>query len=1523
MKIINLLKSTFSSSKFRARSFKCLYATLLGMTVATFCLPVMAQNLLTNGDFETPVQARFGNNIGASIAPWVTTGTSLPNVVKVDGPGPISYGTSGPAADNTNPTGIGQYLDITDGSNSFYQVFTVPTCPSEAPNTLRSYKLTGYFSTRDNRQGIASIHINSGTGIGGALVAGSTASVTLLANTTLTGWTAISSIVSLAAGSTFSFVVDMDNFVNADDLSLVLLDSPCKTEIEVLKSTVATAGGPFTFTSTNVSTGSFAAVTTTGTPPTAAASAGSVLLNTGSAGALTTVTEAASAGYALTSINCTGLGLGGTATYTINASGAGGKVDLDAAAVKDRLPGTKITCTFVNTKLPTITVIKTVSESPLVVGKLNQNYTITIKVANSPTAAIINIADILPAGITTSGVITATGGTLSGCPGAGAAGLTGCQIAAGAAIGDIVITVPISVAAAAVAAGPITNTATVSGGGDVLCTGTAPACTGTVTTPVISQKIDTVKAVGVPKQIGPKVFEIDYKVVVGNVGASSPTVYNVQANDNLKATFQTATTITVSGYTVASNSGSATCTAAASYLGTAASSAMLAGTDDLSGGQSCLISFKVTVDYGAAAVPSAAQNNTVYASGMGDNGAANSGAAVSDAGVFTAPTGATTTDISVTAAATTGAPGTTPTAPGLPATAGADAPAGTPTPVSLAAQKIDTVKAAGVPLQTAPGTFEIPYNVVVGNLGAATVYNVQANDNLAATYPAPATFSIKAGSYGVTATGGTCAANAGFNGSTDTKLLAGTDDFATGQSCAIRFTVVVVYGTNLVPATTYNSALASGLGADSATPNPGYTGITQDPTTGLVTGGTPPTGATTTDISATGSPPPAGSPPGTLATPPTLTAGTAPGTPTPVSLAAQKIDTVKAAGVPKQVGPKVFEINYSVVVANVCKSAPLTCATTPAIYNVQANDNLANTFPTAQSIVVSNYAVANGANGALCTAATPAFTGTATASAMLSGTNTLAGGQTCIITFKATVDFGANAIPTISQNNMVYASGTGAATVVNAGYAYAADGRPIPPANAATTDASSTAPPTVGAPGTLPATPLPPTVAGSDSEAGIPTPVVLAIEEDGELLIQKSTPSKEASAGEIVPYTVNITNTSSSAVKSSVTDAPPVGFEYVAGSAKLRGASIANPTNVNGTLVFDIGTLPAKSSVTLTYQMKLGDAVEAGNATNCVSANGVSTLTSGAKESGKSCASVIIKTGLFLEKRANVSKAELGDSVEYSLRVKSVGGTTKNVTINDNLPLGFKLIPGTVKIVRGGVLASAQDPLGAPGPALTFNVGTVSNKEIVEIRYRLRVGIGADLGDGINKAQAKAPFATSSLIATSKVIVTRGVFTRDACIVGKVFIDCNQNKVQDKCEAGSKDACEPGIPGVRLFMEDGTNITTDENGQYSICGVRATSHVMLVDMTTMPIGSRMGLTSNENLGSGTSLLLNIKAGELHRADFIESSCFPKILDQVEQRRQNSAGVVNVPLVQKGGDKPGIVFDAKEQELLAPALRGVK
>jgi Domain of unknown function DUF11 len=141
----------------------------------------------------------------------------------------------------------------------------------------------------------------------------------------------------------------------------------------------------------------------------------------------------------------------------------------------------------VNPVPPKLTITKTASQAPLVVGQTGQFYTINIAVANNVTTAAITLADVLPTGIATSGNITATGGILSGCPGAGATSLAGCSIASGAAVGNIVIIVPVTVSLSAID-GSI-NSVTATGGGDPLCTGVAPACTGSVTSPIKSTTV--------------------------------------------------------------------------------------------------------------------------------------------------------------------------------------------------------------------------------------------------------------------------------------------------------------------------------------------------------------------------------------------------------------------------------------------------------------------------------------------------------------------------------------------------------------------------------------------------------------------------------------------------------------------------------------------------------------------------------------------------------------------------------------------------------------------------------------------------------------------------------------------------------------------------------------------------------------------------------------------------------------------------------------------------------------------------
>lgn len=115
-----------------------------------------------------------------------------------------------------------------------------------------------------------------------------------------------------------------------------------------------TNSAPVTVTVTKVSTGGVGSFDFSGTNGFANQQITTTVAGTGVSGpaqtlttvsTATTITEAAPpSNFTLASINCTGLGAGGSATYTVNGVN-GGNVLLDALATA---PGSNITCTFTN-----------------------------------------------------------------------------------------------------------------------------------------------------------------------------------------------------------------------------------------------------------------------------------------------------------------------------------------------------------------------------------------------------------------------------------------------------------------------------------------------------------------------------------------------------------------------------------------------------------------------------------------------------------------------------------------------------------------------------------------------------------------------------------------------------------------------------------------------------------------------------------------------------------------------------------------------------------------------------------------------------------------------------------------------------------------------------------------------------------------------------------------------------------------------------------------------------------------------
>ncbi|RZJ24159.1 MAG: DUF11 domain-containing protein, partial [Haliea sp.] len=302
---------------------------------------------------------------------------------------------------------------------------------------------------------------------------------------------------------------------------------------------------------------------------------------------------------------------------------------------------------------------------------------------------------------------------------------------------------------------------------------------------------------------------------------------------------------------------------------------------------------------------------------------------------------------------------------------------------------------------------------------------------------------------------------------------------------------------------------------------------------------------------------------------------------------------------------------------------------------------------------------------------------------------------------------------------------------------------------------------------------------------------------------------------------------------------------------------------------------------------------------------------------------------LIVTKVGNKTVAEVGDSLQYTVRLRNTTNQSlANVTVEDMLPAGFRYILETSQVGA----ARIANPAGGVGRALTFTIpGGVAANATVDLTYYVRIGVGSQQGDGVNRATAIFPgvggIPLRSNTASFKVKVQGGVFSNEGCITGKVYVDCDGNAMQNN-NGGNR---EVGIPGVRLVMLDGTFFITDPEGKYSVCGIRSQTHVVKVDRTTLPKGSRLVPSSNRNAGVGDSLFVDLKGGELGRADFIEGSCSPEVMDQVRARR--AQGAVHAPELEKSApltiqNRPGevplqILPSTRQQGFLPPATGAVR
>lgn len=248
---------------------------------------------------------------------------------------------------------------------------------------------------------------------------------------------------------------------------------------------------------------------------------------------------------------------------------------------------------------------------------------------------------------------------------------------------------------------------------------------------------------------------------------------------------------------------------------------------------------------------------------------------------------------------------------------------------------------------------------------------------------------------------------------------------------------------------------------------------------------------------------------------------------------------------------------------------------------------------------------------------------------------------------------------------------------------------------------------------------------------------------------------------------------------------------------------------------------------------------------------------------------------LLAQKEVDQRVADIGDYVNYTITLKSEAvNTVQNLTLYDQLPFGFKYQPGTARLDGSAV----ADPVGGVGPDLEFDLGDIDPGEKKILTYRVYLGPGSDRGDGTNTAMVRSDevIVKTSNNAKVKINVRGGVFSDEAIIVGRVFMDCNENNMQDPSEAG--------IPGVRLYLENGNYVITDANGMYTMYAIKPNKHVLKIDNHSLPEGSKIKVLDNRHAFDPSSRFVDVKKGEMQRADFAVCECSPGVKEQIEERK---------------------------------------
>ncbi len=407
--------------------------------------------------------------------------------------------------------------------------------------------------------------------------------------------------------------------------------------------------------------------------------------------------------------------------------------------------------------------------------------------------------------------------------------------------------------------------------------------------------------------------------------------------------------------------------------------------------------------------------------------------------------------------------------------------------------------------------------------------------------------------------------------------------------------------------------------------------------------------------------------------------------------------------------------------------------------------------------------------------------------------------------------------------------------------------------------------------------------------AGPPVNIDLPIDPvPSELFLTKTASRNQASIGDFIQYTLELTNNQNviTANNAIISDVLPAGFRYQAGSIQQDGAPGTEPTvDADGrTLTFSLGNLAPGQSTRLNYVLEVAAGTNTGDAVNSAAARDDTGATSNTANAVVIIEDDLISSRGFILGRVMQGNCEAAGQTEGTLQIRMFStskGSQMTQTLNIageglagqqmsvavELPEALRYEPGSVRsngmqgtepVIRNGVLWFALNGKGTQGSTTIEYQLNADGAEGGDYTVRARA-----LTKGLDDIQQSTAYATNVINVSGSDNHIKVSMNDSGDISTRIL---NSQQYNHTPTVGTD---IDGVAGIRLVMEDGRYVITDEKGMYHFEGLHPGTHVVQIDSSSIPDNLEI-FECEQNTrfaGSSDSQFVDLQGGLIWRSDF--------------------------------------------------------